>query len=112
MSNRQTDRTGATTEHVTDEEIWTAIRELILADAATGPNEWMMIRRIKEQLVGRGDVTSERVDAVMIAKMAGNGPLVIIPEANQKALTQADRDAAVWVGGEYRHVATLAELDQ
>jgi len=28
----------------------------------------------------------------------------LIPEANQKTLTEADREAAIWVGGEYRHL--------
>lgn len=38
--------------------------------------------------------------------------IVLIPEANQKTLTDAQRAAALYLGGEYRHVACLPQYDR
>lgn len=38
--------------------------------------------------------------------------IVLIPESNQKTLTDAQRAAALWLGGENRHVACLPQYDR
>lgn len=85
--------------HVTDEQIKLGIIDLIEAR-----DHWTSLTAIRADWAGYGDVTRERIDAVLIQAMADR-ELVLIPESNQKTLTQADRDAALWIGGEYRHVA-------
>lgn len=43
-----------------------------------------------------------------LKRMSSEGKIHIVPEDNRKALTQADHDAAIRIGGEPNHVVSLA----
>lgn len=72
---------------------------------------------ITHYLTGRGptslaalradlDYTRDEIDTALTALMRTQ-TIRLIPEANQKTLTPDDRDAAIWLGGEWRHVVRL-----
>lgn len=96
-------------EHVTDTDIRHGITDII--KAWHGPTRWVPIREIKADWAGYGDVTPDRIDQILTGMFAARD-LVLIPESNQKTLTDADRQAAIWAGGRYLHHATLPEYDR
>jgi hypothetical protein len=52
------------------------------------------------------DVPRADLDAVLTAMYAGQRAN-LVPQSNQQALTAADREAAVRVGGEYKHLISI-----
>jgi len=79
---------------VTPEGVATAIRELNPADA-----EWVSITDLRGKLGG----TRAEQDAIL-HDLAVSRKVQVIPEENQKTLTEADREAAIEIGGEPKHV--------
>jgi len=78
-----------------------------------GPDEWLGLAELRDRL--GSDVSREEVDRVL-TDMARNAPDVnspdrvrIIPVANTKALTPADRAAAVRIGGEDSHAISFGD---
>lgn len=85
-------------EPAPESDVATAIREAYTALLGTA-NEWVSLRRLREHLV---DVERDELDKTL-TELFGAHEIILIPEANQKALTEADREAAVWIGGQYLH---------
>lgn len=67
------------------------------------PEAWLTLRRLRELLTGPD---REAVDRTL-AELHAAREIRLIPEANQKILTDADRSAALWLGGEYRHLIAI-----
>lgn len=69
-----------------------------------GGNDWVAIADIRDRL-GEQYNRHEVDDALRrLEREPGNN---IVPQSNQKALTQADRDAAVRIGGQDKHFITI-----
>ncbi|MEU6250322.1 hypothetical protein [Glycomyces sp. NPDC047010] len=61
---------------------------------------WIPLAALRKHLDGEEHSEVDKsLQELLIARK-----IQLIPEANQKTLTDADRAAAVWVGGEYRHL--------
>lgn len=88
--------------HIPDEQI----RDGILDTLAEDRDQMIPLRVLRAEWEGYGDVTRDRLDAVLKDLVSGH-TVKIIPEANQKTLTDEDRAAALWLGGEYRHLITF-----
>ena len=67
--------------------------------------EFVSVRVIREALA---DVPRAELDAAMIAMFVSR-KVNLIPQSFQFGLTPADRDAAVKVGGESKHLVALAD---
>jgi hypothetical protein len=80
-----------------------AIREAYTALAAEGGSEWVPLRRLREHLNG---IDRDELDKEL-TELLGAHAVRLIPESNQKTLTEADREAALWIGGQYRHLIAI-----
>lgn len=49
------------------------------------------------------DIVKEQIDEILVSLFRA-GTIGLIAEVNRKALLQEDRDAAVYAGGEYKHL--------
>jgi hypothetical protein len=88
---------------------------IVIADAAetvkaayyltADPNrdgwDWVPLTRLRAEL--EGTLTRGEVDAA-IRHLFLNGQFQLIAEVNRKALTPADREAAIYAGGEDKHL--------
>jgi hypothetical protein len=72
-------------------------------ELAREPGTWVSLTKIRPLL---GDATRAEVDDVLtlMNRMAG---VNIVPESNQKTLTQQDRDAAVTIGDQAKHFLSI-----
>ncbi|WP_018683666.1 hypothetical protein [Actinokineospora enzanensis] len=59
--------------------------------------------RFHPRLVG----TTREAQDRHLRRMSHEGKVVLAPESNQKALTRAARDAAVWIGNEDNHLIRI-----
>ncbi|MFE5565932.1 hypothetical protein ACFQ68_13180 [Amycolatopsis japonica] len=73
-----------------------------IADLAPQPGGWVSLRRLRAALPA---VPRETMDAVLREIDRHYG--VIAPEDNQKVLTDADRAAAIRIGGQDKHLVAL-----
>lgn len=67
------------------------------------PEAWLPLRELRELLT---DADREAVDRAL-AELHAAREIRLIPESNQKTLTDADREAALWLGGEHRHLIAI-----
>jgi hypothetical protein len=63
------------------------------------PGGWMMI----SEIANRADLTAEQITEG-IRHLTRHRGFVAIPESNQKTLTAEQRAAAVWIGGQFKHL--------
>ena len=72
-------------------------------ELAREPGTWVSLTKIRPLL---GDATRAEVDDVLtlMNRMPG---VNIVPESNQKTLTQQDRDAAVTIGDQAKHFLSI-----
>lgn len=79
------------------------IYNAITQNAADTNNPWAGLAELRENVgLSRPDFDTA------LHQLKRARWIVLIPEANQKALTHADREAAVWVGDEPKHLACIA----
>jgi hypothetical protein len=71
--------------------------------SAPRPGAWVSLTQLRSLL---DDVTKTDVDNVL-RHMNQLADVNIVPESNQKMLTQADREAAVRLGGQDRHLISI-----
>lgn len=64
--------------------------------------EWVMLSDLRDQVGGYRHL----VDAALRA-MERQPDVNIVPESNQKALSDWDRQCAVWIGGQHRHAIAI-----
>lgn len=84
--------------HDPQEAVHRAYRELV-----GETTDWVPLRRLREHL---GETDRETLDQALTELLASHA-IRLIPESNQKTLTQADRDAAIWLGGQYQHLIAI-----
>jgi hypothetical protein len=72
-------------------------------ESAREPGGWVSLTELRSLL---GGVAKADVDAAL-RQMNQLPDVNIVPESNQKTLTQADRDAAVRLGGQEKHLISI-----
>lgn len=77
------------------ERIVAAFRELAGEDP-----DWVPLLALRERLGGEDRAEVDKA----LTELHAAREVELIPESNQKTLTDADREAAIWLGGEYRHL--------
>ena len=75
----------------------------VYAELASRPGGWVSLARLRGQLA---DVDRDDVDSVLRNLLRSRG-ISLIPEENQKVLTDADDVAAVVIGGEKNHLMAI-----
>jgi hypothetical protein len=70
---------------------------------ASEPRAWVVLTRLRPFF---GDVPREEVDEAL-RQLLRSSDVNIVPESNQKALTEADRAAAVHIGGQDKHLLAI-----
>ncbi|WP_026314202.1 hypothetical protein [Actinomadura flavalba] len=83
-------------------DLETQIRDAY-AKAADAPGAWVLLTAVRPLL---GDAHRDDVDAEL-RRMERLPDVFIAPEADQKTLTAADRDAAVRLGGTSKHLLAI-----
>lgn len=83
-----------------DQRIRQAYRKLV-----SRPRGWVGLVDLRRQLDG---ISDQAVDAALTA-MFRSQRANLVPESNQKALTDEDRRAAVHVGGEDKHLLSIED---
>ncbi|MFG1929960.1 hypothetical protein ACGFK1_04805 [Mycobacterium sp. NPDC048908] len=73
------------------------------ADLAPRPGGWVSLTKLRTELA---DTPRADVDAALHTLFRAPG-VSLIPEENQKVLTAADRDAAVVIGDESKHLIAI-----
>lgn len=81
--------------------ITAAYREL-----APAPGEFVGLRELRSRLPGADRVRVDRALKEMYAAQRVN----LVPRSNQRALSDADRAAAVRLGGEHKHMISIERL--
>lgn len=76
-----------------------------------GQNDWMTLTDLRTALTAPAGspftyVIQDDVDQAL-TELHATREVYLIPESNTKTLTTADQAAALWLGGEYRHLAGL-----
>ncbi|MEU6411828.1 hypothetical protein [Microbispora sp. NPDC046933] len=84
------------------DDVETMIRKAY-AQLADKPNAWVSLTRLRPLL---GDAPRAEVDAVL-RHMIGLPDVRLVPESNQKMLTDEDRSAAVVIGDQAKHLILI-----
>ncbi|MBB2746265.1 UNVERIFIED_ORG: hypothetical protein FHR35_006133 [Microbispora rosea subsp. rosea] len=84
------------------DDIETMIRKAY-AQLADKPNAWVSLTRLRPLL---GDAPRDEVDAAF-RRMIGLPDVRLVPESNQKMLTDEDRSAAVVIGDQAKHLILI-----
>jgi len=84
-----------TTEKAADE-----IRRAYGATAAGRPNEWMTIAHLRDMV----DLNTDEITDAIKHLNSTDAAFHVIPESNQKVLTDRERDAEVIIGNQRRHL--------
>jgi hypothetical protein len=101
---RPANRTANRTAHEADGEAdLTASIEAGYRSLAPGAGEFVSLRELRLQLPGR---PRPDVDAALTTMFTAQR-INLIPQSNQRALSDADRAAALRVGGEYKHLISI-----
>lgn len=95
---------GTLAEAIRSGGLESLIREVYL-DLSAGPQDWIRLARIRPMLNG---ADKSEVDEVLL-KMMKTGTVHLAPDSNRKVLTDADREAAIRVGGEDQHLIAIEE---
>ena len=70
---------------------------------AAGPGEFVSLRDLRQRL---SDVPRPDLDAALAALFTAQR-INLIPQSNQRALAEADRAAALRIGGEHKHLISI-----
>jgi hypothetical protein len=70
---------------------------------APGRGEFIKLRDVRERLA---DIPRPALDAALAAMFTARR-VNLIPQSNQQALTAADRDSALRIGGEHKHLISI-----
>lgn len=94
---------GGSGAHATIPEIQNQVRDAY-KELASKQGQWVGLNELRERL-GK-NLPRHKVDqALQLMYIHSNVHLT--PESNQKTLTQADRDAAVHIGGQNKHLISI-----
>lgn len=67
------------------------------------PGAFVGIRALRSELA---DLDRDTLDGAL-RLLERQGDVSVVPESNQKTLTAADREAALWIGGEHKHFLVI-----
>jgi hypothetical protein len=81
-----------------EERVRAAYRQL-----ATEPGDWVSLAQLRSLV---DDVPKVEMDAVLV-RMNRMPDVTFVPESNQKVLTRADREAAVTIGDQDKHLLSI-----
>lgn len=70
---------------------------------ARGPGEFVKLRELRSHLAG---IPRPEVDSAL-GKMYTEQRVNLIPQSDQQALSEADRESALRIGGEYKHLISI-----
>ncbi len=70
-----------------------------------GPGEFVRLRELRSRLA---EVPRPDVDAAL-GKMYAEQRVNLVPQSNQQALSAADRESALRIGGEYKHLISIEQ---
>ncbi len=84
-------------------DLVTEIRQTYRA-LADAPGDWVSLADLRPLL---GEVEKSAVDEALITMIEQARDVNLVPESNQKELTDAVRKAAVWVGGQHKHLISI-----
>ena len=70
---------------------------------AAGTGEFVKLRELR---AGLADIQRSALDPALAAMFTARR-VNLIPQSNQQALTDADRDAALLIGGEHKHLMSM-----
>jgi hypothetical protein len=82
----------------------TACIEAAYRSLATGPGEFVSLRELRLRLPGRAPRPD--LDAALTTMFTAQR-INLIPQSNQRALSDADREAALRIGGEHKHLISI-----
>ncbi|MEU8637268.1 hypothetical protein AB0C38_34270 [Amycolatopsis sp. NPDC048633] len=94
----------ATAEPATAEDLETRIR-IAYRELVREPRGWVGLVDLRLKL----GAPAAEVDAVL-KKLSSAGKVHLVPEDNRKALTAADHEAAIRIGGEDNHLLSIEAL--
>ena len=97
-----TDDAGPAEEATGGRSVEEAVRAAY-GQLAAEPGAWVSFTDLRAVLNG---LDRDRLDAAL-RELEHADDVHIVPESNQKALTPGDRDAALWIGGQYRHAIAI-----
>jgi hypothetical protein len=95
-------RLGSARPELTNVEMGTRIRKAY-GEIAPRAGAWVMLTQLRAAL---GHADREQVDAALI-QLNREPDVHIVPESNQKVLTQDERAAAVSIGNQDRHLISI-----
>lgn len=72
---------------------------------AAGIGEFVKLRELRLKLA---DIPRADLDCALVAMFTGQR-INLIPQSNQQALSAADRESALRVGGEYKHLISIRQ---
>jgi hypothetical protein len=72
---------------------------------AVKPQDWVRLAKLRPRLNGTG---KDEVDETLLA-MTRTGYVHLAPDSDRKSLTDADRDAAIRIGKEDKHLVAIEE---
>jgi hypothetical protein len=95
---------GLLAEAIRSGALESLIRKAYL-DLSVKPQDWIRLARIRPMLNG---ADKSEVDDVLL-KMMKTGTIHLAPDSNRKMLTEVDRESAVRIGGEDKHLIAIEE---
>lgn len=72
---------------------------------AVGPGEFVKLRELRGQLA---DIPRPTLDATLAAMFTARR-INLIPQSSQQALTEEDRECALRIGGEHKHLVSIGQ---
>jgi hypothetical protein len=93
---------GTTSAGDLEAEIRKAYRALVAE-----PGDWVSLADLRPLL---GDVDKKAVDRTLTKMIEESRDVNLVPESNQKQLTDHVKDAAVWIGGQNKHLISIGGL--
>jgi hypothetical protein len=83
---------------------YTAVRDRQARDGHSP--QWVGLTELRDEI---GDTNRREVDAALLRMLGNDRGSRLIPEENQKTITQADRDSAINVSGEDKHLVSIED---
>lgn len=68
----------------------------------TAPRAWVTLTDLRPMVGGHREFVDEA-----LRRLSRGREALLVPQANQKILTGADRDAALWLGNQQQHLIAM-----
>jgi hypothetical protein len=97
---------GASADEIRQIEVENRVRAAYRAVQARTGGDWVSLADLRNEL---GESTNRHEVDDALRRLERLPDVNIVPESNQKALTQADRDSAVRIGDQNKHAITIGD---